>query len=377
MRDKDKALVVVFCDANAEIGSGHAVRCRAIAGALEDLGVRVTFAVADERSVAFLGPWGKDAEILGGDCRALGREDGRMLGNLCCTYGAQSLLVDSYGASGTFFSALRGAAPNLRVAYIDDLYNFALGRLDRPRRWDADAVVAYGFGLENSGFDRVYAGTDTKPLIGPRYAPLRPGFANSPGLLAGVRYAPARVRRIMVTTGSTNPNGMLEAMVSAALAVVPDAEVEVIVGALSDFNLSVQKRMHVHRGLTDLSSLMHDADLVVSAAGTTLYELCAVGAPTVAVPIVANQLPNADGFEAAGLGLIVRPDACLGTNLAAADTGTTVCDSHSFTSFEARLTAVIRSLASDASARACLSSRMRATVDGKGSIRIARLLTWV
>ena len=63
--------------------------------------------------------------------------------------------------------------------------------------------------------------------------------------------------------------------------------------------------VRVLRGLTDLAPLMREADLVVSAAGTTLYELCAVGVPTVAVPIVDNQLANARGFAEHGCGAAI------------------------------------------------------------------------
>lgn len=322
------------------------MRCRAIAGVLEKLGAQVAFAVADARPAAFLGPWSNRAEIVGGDCKALVREDGLVLGNVCRSHRARSLLVDSYGVSEAFFSAVREEAPMIRVVYIDDLFNFSVGKLNRPRRWDVDAVVAYGFGLERAGFDETYAGVNTELMIGQRYAPLRPGFTGKDRLNS------EHVRRIMVTTGSTNPSCVLETMASAALTAVPNAEIDVVVGALSNFSLPADASMRVHRGLTDLSSLMYDADLVVSAAGTTLYELCAVGVPTVAVPIVANQLPNADGFDATHLGMVVRPGDA----------------------FVTRLTATIRALATDAFMRANLSSRMCATVDGKGSLRIAHFL---
>lgn len=67
-----------------------------------------------------------------------------------------------------------------------------------------------------------------------------------------------------------------------------------------DFAFAQEPSVHVFRNLDDLAPLMREADLVVSAAGITLYEPCAVGVPTFAVPIVDNQLANACGFDKRG-----------------------------------------------------------------------------
>lgn len=78
-------------------------------------------------------------------------------------------------------------------------------------------------------------------------------------------------------------------------------------GVIAERGLSrfEEPSIRAFRGLDDLSPLMREADLVVSAAGTTLYELCAAGVPTVAVPIVDNQLANARSFAKRGCGAAI------------------------------------------------------------------------
>lgn len=56
------------------------------------------------------------------------------------------------------------------------------------------------------------------------------------------------------------------------------------------------ENVHIHKAVTDIEKYMQKADLAVSAGGTTLYELCAVGTPVISYAFVDNQLDNVIGF---------------------------------------------------------------------------------
>ncbi|MFB6255831.1 MAG: glycosyltransferase [Haloplanus sp.] len=89
---------------------------------------------------------------------------------------------------------------------------------------------------------------------------------------------------------------------------------------------------------------MFHADLAVSATGTTIYELLALGTPTVGLPQADNQEPIADAL--AEREAIVVPDG------------------------KTRLSDAIRDLAADADRRRTLRERGRALVDGEGVHRV-------
>ena len=50
-----------------------------------------------------------------------------------------------------------------------------------------------------------------------------------------------------------------------------------------------------------MSELMSICDVAISAAGSTLYELCACGVPTITYVIADNQIDGAREFERKGL----------------------------------------------------------------------------
>ncbi|MFC7618565.1 GNAT family N-acetyltransferase [Actinokineospora soli] len=96
----------------------------------------------------------------------------------------------------------------------------------------------------------------------------------------------------------------------------------------------------------DLPALLADADLVVSAAGVTLLELCCIGTPAAIAVIADNQLPGYTAATtrglAAGLGDLTDPTAV----------------------------ETLRDLLTNPEARAALAAKAARTVDGRGACRI-------
>ena len=60
-------------------------------------------------------------------------------------------------------------------------------------------------------------------------------------------------------------------------------------------------RIVLHEQVSDMAALMSTCDLAFSAGGTTLYELCAVGVPSVSFSMADNQLPGVKAFDDANL----------------------------------------------------------------------------
>ena len=113
-------------------------------------------------------------------------------------------------------------------------------------------------------------------------------------------------------------------------------------------------RVVIHRGVSALRSLMLAADVAISGAGMTLYELAATATPAVSLTMAPNQRPNAAAFQRAGAALAAgatdHPDLC------------------------ATVTGHLGRLAADAELREKLGAAGRRLVDGQGASRVAREL---
>lgn len=354
--------VLIYADGNTDIATGHLMRCLSVACALQALGGRAEFAVTDETSADLLASffpkkssfpihvlhadYRKPETALGGLTRLLTRgpalspaSDGPRQESFPAKR-FSALLIDSYFVTQDFLEALRSM---VKTAYIDDLYAF-----DYP----ADLVVNYDFAPPEHFYSR--AG---KALLGYGFTPLRAQFS---GLTPVFR---ERVEDVLISTGGTDAWNAAGKFASALLT-TPEStswRIHVLTGPMHTHRNELQAlavshpQLLLHEKVTDMAGLMRACDLAVSAAGTTLYELCAAGVPSVSFTMADNQLPCSRDMERfAGI-------PCAG-------------DVRSTPDLIGRLLSLLFSLAENPQKRSALSRSMHAAIDGKGAERIAREL---
>ena len=288
--------LLIRADGNGEIGSGHIMRCSAIAAEAGSDGIEAVFAVSDDASRMLVEDQGFRSEVVGGDYRSLGVQDADALSNLAKRLCVDAILVDSYAITETFFKRL--ADFDIACAYVDDAYTFAGGFRSVPKCYELCAVINYSFGFSEDDYKSAYADKPTSLCIGPQFAPVRQAFRDIPYQVN------SEVKRVLVTSGMTNPLNALERMAVGCRKALPEADITVIVGMMAEFDATVLPGtgFRVISNAQNMHELMAESDLAVSAAGTTLYELACVGVPVVAAPIVDNQCGNANGVEKLGIG---------------------------------------------------------------------------
>lgn len=271
-------MYILRADGNEKIGSGHLMRCLTVAGALAELNGNtgdILFLCADEGSVAQVKEYGFEAVSLGSDYTALEAELPKWQELLGDCGRIHSILADSYYVTDAY---LQGLARYGRVMLLDDL---------QRKRYPVDGVVNYNAFAELSVYEGLYAGSHTGLYVGSSYVPLRPQFQECHYTVA------KQVRDVLITTGGGDAWDIAGAIFDA----IYDEELNyhLIIGAFNPF-LNVwkerQKRcrgLHLHHNVKDMAKLMSGCDLAVTAGGTTIYELAAIGIPFICFSYAENQ----------------------------------------------------------------------------------------
>ncbi len=322
-------------DANRIIGSGHVMRCLSIAKEFQSQGYETYFILADREGDLLIYDSNMHSICINSDWSDLDKEID-ILATLIRKDCPDLLIVDSYYVSERYFDAISGSPP---VVYIDDL---------NSSTWNVDYLINYNiFGpeMDYSG----YSNTHTKLFLGPRYAPLRDEFRELP------EHNVKSVTDIMVSAGGADTECILEKLLVDICPNFSNISFHFVVGAL---NSRLDKIEHIcpsnaylHINEKNMSALMRNCDIAISAAGSTLYELCACGTPTITYVVADNQQDAACEFEKQGI--MMNAGDCRNND-----------------GFVVELKNRMRRMIDDSNLRNNTSSRSRSLVDGKGAKRI-------
>lgn len=357
------SVIYLRTDGNPHISTGHLVRCVAIFQALIKLGRKVCFLVADEDSRSLLESFLSSSEPIrildNARYDFLEAELPALLPLLSSQEKRPLVLLDSYYATPAYLRAVRKVAA---IAYIDDL-----------RQWDYEVDLILNYDLISTAvlneYEAFYRSASTR-LLGPAYTPLREQFAD---------YRPVfrdSIHNVLLTSGGSDPEGfclyfltfILESLSKKqAPCPFPSDRItfHVVVGRLFSSQEKQaliklgKKHNHlcIHEGLTDLAPLMKECDLALSAAGTTLYELCALGVPAISYTMADNQLDCAAAFKKAG----VIP--CAGD-----------LRREGLLAVSEKIRAFLEQMYVNPGKRETAQATMHRLIDGKGALRIAEAL---
>ncbi|WP_052207592.1 bifunctional UDP-2,4-diacetamido-2,4,6-trideoxy-beta-L-altropyranose hydrolase/GNAT family N-acetyltransferase [Sinomonas humi] len=329
--------VLLRCDSTKSQGLGHVVRCVSVGEAAHEAGWDV-LAAGDVES-----PLGR--RLLEGVAGELFPRpaDASALARLAQQEGADVVHLDTYDDEGD----VRGQLAEVGVL-LSSMEDGSFGR--RP----ADLAVDPSAGAElecrpDDGTLRLARGADFIPvraLVGE----LRAG-ARRPSESRG---SDANVLEVVTVMGGTDARNAT----AAAVRMWAEAGVASHCTVVAPFGQAPETG-ELPQGLSldsveqssDLPRLFAAADLVISGAGTTIWELAALGTPMAIIQLVENQSQNY-GFAvergmAAGLGAFGDdPEGSVQT---------------------------LRGVLTDSSLRARLAGAARSIVDGAGASRIVRL----
>lgn len=392
-------------DGNSKIATGHLMRCLTIARACTRQGATVKFIVSDEESLALLRerfeiPQEFSTCCLNSNYENLSPEVPALLSSLSAdseAIGTVSdvkpwIFIDSYYASTSYFMTLR---KHFRVAYLDDL---------RSIDCTVDLLINYDTEEDCSCYSNA-----ARKLLGAQYTPLREQF-HTPSYT--VR---PEAKHVLLSTGGTDPYRVAESLLhniydqtlptgilSDMQNHLPDATETASLRSMHYHILTSRANtrydalnalaqthpsVHIHTNVTEVAALMASCDLAVSAGGTTLCELCAVGVPSVSYLMAENQRTAVETYAKRNLipcAGDIRPsastqdsDSCIHHTSTNSVPLSITENPDSYIPCSSTLRHILNFLsgmAQNYDARTAVSSSMRSFMDGSGAELIAQAL---
>lgn len=331
-------MIFIRVDMNEQIATGHLMRCLSVANAARKMGEETTFIVADNKALQFLIRYKYRYIVLNTNWNNMDSEIEKLL-SVIEKEKIKKLFIDTYQVTPFYLESL---STKVKVLYLDDLNKFI---------YPVYALVCYANYWKKFNYEERYSNTHL--YLGTKYAPLREEFSG-----IARKDIKDNIENILVLSGGTDQHNVLDKIVDR-ISSFNIKEIDVVCGIYNpNYEKLIDKynqyrNVQIHKALDNIVSYMKNSDLVISAGGTTLYELCACGTPTISYSLVDNQLDNVYQFAADG---IIEYAGDVRTDPIEQN----ICN----------LLIQYRS----PELREKKSVMMRTVVDGKGAERIARLL---
>ncbi len=295
---KRDAIVFRF-DADQEIGTGHAMRCATLSNRFEELGWPCFWAVT-KRTAAFLGSRlpASQAIVLSADTTAA------QLTDISARAGkVAALVLDHYALPAGFDTAARSFAR--KIIWIDDFAD---------RQLDADLVVNATPGIDAATY-RPLLQRPAKIMIGGMAAPLRRQFGVARAAISQQRVAAtSKIERVLISFGGVDPLNGTSLAVEACVDLLPGCQIDVVLGgnaphldqviAVIETARAKGASIQLRREVADMAGLMAEADLCIGAPGTSTWERCCLGLPSILIGIAENQRRNADIVAKSGAAIV-------------------------------------------------------------------------
>jgi UDP-2,4-diacetamido-2,4,6-trideoxy-beta-L-altropyranose hydrolase len=330
MQNRPQPPLILFrADASPRIGTGHIMRCLTLAEKLAQQGFAIGF-VSTPETVATVPRLARSGYPIHTELPP----------------SAELLVIDHYGLGDEYERTAAARVGHLMA--IDDL---------PIRRHLCSLLLDQTYGRD-AGEWRPLLPPEAVILVGAQYALLRPEFAKL-RRAALTRRSGGPAKQILISLGGTDPDNVTGAILAALDGSGLDLAIDVVMGSRSPHLDRIRaqidgKPVALHTDLDSLAPLMVQADLAIGAGGTTSWERCCLGLPTVVLEIADNQRDV--------ISHLLKADAAI-------DGGP--CKPLDPPDFRNRIGSIVL----DSNRLAAVSANAARLCDGNGALRVAEAIT--
>ena len=289
-------ILVIRANASTQIGTGHVMRCLALAQAWQDKGGEAIFVLASNKSSALgnrLLSEGMQVVYLlvetGSD------EDANQTVDFAQKFNAQWIVVDGYHFGAKYQKVIKDFG--IRLLVFDD-YGHA-------EHYYADIVLNQNIAVHS---EDLYHSREayTHLFLGTKYALLRREFWQWRDWQRAINPI---ARKLLVTLGGSDPENVTLKVIQALDRLNrDDLEVIVVIGGSNPHYEVLQKEVtdsrlsiSLQRNVSNMPELIAWADLAIAAGGSTNWELAFMGLPSLVITIADNQKAIAAELDRQGV----------------------------------------------------------------------------
>ncbi len=266
--------IKIRVDGNGQIGLGHVVRCLSLAHMLKnDFKITFNLRISNDFTGNYIDSEGFEVNIL--------KDEFTFISSLKAS---DIVVLDGYHFDIEYQHQVKSRA---KLFYIDD---FGRGE------YDVDSILNHAPGISQKDYS---TNPETRFLLGPSYALLRPAFLEPSHVRPGIP-----IKNILICFGGADPQNLTLSTLQALHR--KDLSFTIIIGGAYAFQseliayidrLKVDVKILQNIGAPDMKREMESSDLVVVPSSGILFEAIAVGVPIISGYYVDNQKTIYEGFK--------------------------------------------------------------------------------
>lgn len=302
-------MFLIRADGNAKIGAGHLMRCLTIADELRKLveSHRILFVCADQQSAELVMERGYKAFLLWSDPCDMEAELSAWSRIPEKNKETNVIVVDSYFVTRRYLQKLREYGS---VTLLDDM---------GADCFPVDRIINYNAFADRKQYEKLYKDFHAELILGSAYVPVRPQFSETAYTVR------ERAENVLITTGG----GDIDNIAGRILKSIQEKETGEMLNyhlIIGSFNPHYERmkalekeaaHIHIYHNVRDMAELMSKCDLAVTAGGSTVYELAAMGVPFICFSYAENQEKITEYLDREGIAFSAgayhrEPDAVLG-----------------------------------------------------------------
>ena len=263
--------IVIYANSSSEIGAGHVMRQLALAQQARLKNMRVHFIF----------------QYISSDIQHRLETEGfkytqfenKIFHSLILKLNADALVIDDYDIDGFQKAVLEDLS--IPIIYFDDHFN--------QKKITADIIVNSADNVTYSDYPLL--SSNTKLCLGHEYRLIRQEF-----LSTNTVEHTSEKNRLLITIGASDVKQLTVTLVEMILEFSPKHFIDVVISQATNQQETALRKISssfenvsIHKSISNMGELMLNAKLAITAAGGTLYELAAMGIPTVAIGVANNQ----------------------------------------------------------------------------------------